>query len=73
MTFTRYEVEHYDVYVNDDNGKVHHAVDINASEFRKSTLYPYEQSKQGGLDNVCDCYTLRQIQNRLKTGRIVFK
>lgn len=73
MTFTRYEVSHYDIYVNDDNGKVHHSVDQNASEFKKVTLYPYELSKHGGWDNVCDMYTLRQIKNRLENGKISFK
>ena len=71
MTFTRYEVGHYDVYINDDNGKVHHAVDLNARN--PITLYPYEAGKYGGLDNVCDMYTLLQVKNRLKSGKICFK
>ena len=73
MTFTRYELSHYDIYVNDDNGKVHHAVDQNASEFKRTTLYPYEPCKNGGWDNVCDMYTLRQVKNRLDNGKISFK
>lgn len=73
MTFTRYEFSHYDIYVDDETGKVHHAVDQNASEFKIRTLYPYEDGVYGGLDNVCGVYTLRQIKNRLEKGTICFK
>lgn len=73
MTFTRFEVDHYDIYVNDNTGKVHHAVDQNASESKRVTLYPYEGGKYDGLDNVCDVYTLRQVKNRLQNGKICFK
>jgi hypothetical protein len=56
--------------VSDDTGKVHHAVNYNSSNV--VTLYPYEAAN-GGWDNMCDVYTLRQIKNRLKTGKISFK
>lgn len=70
-TYTWYEVDNLTIYVSDDTGKVHHAVNYNSNNV--VTLYPYEPCKYGGLDNCCDCYTLRQVKNRLKTGKISFK
>lgn len=70
-TFTRYEVENLDIYVSDDTKKVHHAVNYNSQN--PVTLYPYEPAKSGGLDNCCDTYTLRQVKNRMKTGKIIFR
>ena len=65
-TFTFVEYGNYTIAVSDDVNKVHHAVDNSASEYNKRTLYPYEPSKHGGLDNVCDTYTLQQVKNRMK-------
>lgn len=70
-TYTYYEVDNLTIYVSDDTGKVHHAVNYNSSNV--VTLYPYEPANGGGWDNMCDVYTLRQIKNRLKTGKISFK
>lgn len=70
-TYTRHEFENLDVYVSDDTNKVHHAV--NYKSFNPVTLYPYEPGKYGGLDNCCNCYTLRQVKNRMKKGTICFK
>lgn len=70
-TYTWYEVDNLTIYVNDETGKVHHAVDETARN--RVTLYPYEPSKYGGLDNACNMYTLRQVKNRLKNGKICFR
>jgi hypothetical protein len=70
-TYTRYEHAGYDIYVSDDKNRVHHAVKIDTTN--PTTLYPYEPCKTGGLDNCCDCYTLQQVKNRMKTGKIVFR
>ena len=70
-TYTRYEYEGYDIYVDDDTKKVHHAVKIDAPN--PTTLYPYEPCKTGGLDNCCEFYTLQQVKSRMKTGKICFK
>ena len=70
-TYTRHEYAGYDIYVSDDTSRVHHAVKINTTN--PTTLYPYEPCKTGGLDNACDCYTLQQVKNRMKTGKIVFR
>ena len=70
-TYTYYEAETLTIYVDDETGKVHHAVNYNSNN--PVTLYPYEPAKYGGLDNACGLYTLRQIKNRLKNGKISFK
>lgn len=69
-TYTHYDINELTIYVSYDTGKVHHAVDYNSHNV--VTLYPYEP-KNGGWDNVCDVYTLKQIENRLKSGKISFK
>lgn len=70
-TYTKYEYNGYDIYVSDDTNRVHHAVEIDTTN--QTTLYPYEPCKTGGLDNCCEFYTLRQVKNRMKTGKIVFR
>ena len=70
-TYTAYEHDGLTIYVNDETKKVHHAVNYNSNNI--VTLYPYEPAKEGGLDNAADFYTLRQVMNRMKTGKIVFK
>ena len=70
-TYTTHGLHFYTVYVDDETGKVHHAVNFNCSN--PTTLYPYEPAKGGGLDNACGLYTLRQVRNRFQRGDIVFK
>jgi hypothetical protein len=70
-TYTWYEVDGLTIYVDEENGKVHHAVDHNSEN--PTTLYPYEPSKFGGADNVCGFYTLKQVKDKLKNGKISFK
>ena len=70
-TYAWREVDGLTIYVDDRDGKVHHAVNYNSSN--PVTLYPYESAKYGGLDNACGLYTLRQIKSRLKNGKITFK
>ena len=69
-TYTGYEVGELTIYVTDGIGTVHHAVNYNDKNV--VTLYPYEP-KNGGQDNVCGEYTLRQVKNRIKTGKISFR
>lgn len=71
-TYTAYEHDEFTIYVSDDTGKVHHAANYNTTQYNIKTLYPYEPAN-GGWDNACDKYTLRQIKNRLKNGKISFK
>lgn len=69
-TYTMHDLtENFTVYVDDESKKVHHAVNWESSN--PTTLYPYEPG-HGGLDNVCGVYTLRQVKNRMKKGKICF-
>ena len=70
-TYTTRKLGDYTLFVNDDTGRVHHAVD--STSRNPTTLYPYAASKYGGYDNVCGELTVTQIRSRYSRNTLVFR
>ena len=54
-TYTRHSIAGWDVYTDDETGRVHHLVDPDSNDPR--TLYPYIPAAGGGWDNACGSLT----------------
>lgn len=70
-TYTTRKLGNFTLFVSDDTGRVHHAVDNTSSS--PITLYPYAASKSGGYDNVCDELTVTQIRSRYSRNTLIFR
>ena len=54
-TYTRHSIAGWDVYTDDETGRVHHLVDPDSNDPR--ALYPYIPAAGGGWDNACGFHT----------------
>lgn len=61
-TYTRHSIAGWDVYTDDETGRVHHLVDPDSNDPR--TLYPYIPAAGGGWDNACGSLTLSALSRR---------
>lgn len=68
-TYTWVKIYGYDVAINDNNGTVHHAIRKDG----QTTVYPYEVSRYGGLDNCAGDYTAKQFRRKIKNGTACFR
>lgn len=69
--FTLRKLGDYTLYVSDDTGRVHHAVDYTSRN--PVTLYPYAACRSGGYDNVCGELTVTQTRSRYSRGTLIFR
>lgn len=58
-------------YIDDETGKVHHAVNYNSENV--VTLYPYKPSKYGGWDNCSNEYTYKYIREKERNGTVIWR
>ena len=69
MTYTTHEFGQYLLYVNDETGKVHHAVVYRNANW--STVYPYKRDKRRGIwNNAVDVYTLAGFRAAYRRGTV---
>ncbi|MBP5432867.1 hypothetical protein [Ruminococcus sp.] len=68
MTYTWKKIFDYDVAIDDETGKVHHAVD----EKQDRTYWPYVAANDG-WDNAVGRYTADQFRRKIKNGTAAFK
>ena len=64
-TYTRHSIAGWDVYTDDETGRVHHLVDPDSNDPR--TLYSYIPAAGGGWDNACGSLTLSALRGRMKS------
>lgn len=65
-TYTEHENNGFSIYVDDETGKVHHAVNWNS--LNPTTLYPYVYNSRSGVwDNVSGDYTLTGLKRTTRT------
>lgn len=69
-TYTRHSIAGWDVYTDDETGRVHHLVDPDSNDPR--TLYPYIPAAGGGWDNACGSLTLSALRSRMARNTIRF-
>jgi hypothetical protein len=69
-TYTRHSIAGWDVYTDDETGRVHHLVDPDSNDPR--TLYPYIPAAGGGWDNACGSLTLSALRGRMARNTIRF-
>ena len=66
-TYTEHEVNGLSIYVDDETGKVHHAVNYDSAN--QTTLYPYAYNTRSRVwDNVSGDYTLAGLK---RTKRLI--
>lgn len=65
-TYTEHEVNGLSIYVDDESGKVHHAVAWESQD--PHTLYPYAYNSRSRVwDNVSGVYTLAGFKRTKRT------
>lgn len=69
-TYTRHSIAGWDVYTDDETGRVHHLVDPDSNDPR--TLYPYIPAAGGGWDNACGSLTISALRSRMARNTIRF-
>lgn len=70
-TYTVHHIMGWDVYTDDETGRVHHLVDPDAGNEQR-TLYPYIPAPDGGWDNACGDLTLSALRGRMERNTIRF-